>query len=254
MSYNIDLTGRNILVTGASRGIGKRTAEHLARAGARIAVHYVKNEEAADNLAQTIGNDSFAVGADLASPTACLTLFNECIERMDRLDVLVNNAGLAICAPMDSDENTWIEAWDGQMDVNLRASGILAFQAIRHFQANGGGRIVFISSRAAFRGDTADYMAYAASKSGLLGLNGSIARAFGKDNITSFVIAPGFTRTDMAQEFIDEYGEDYALSDIALNRLTEPEDVAPLVVLLSSGLVDHSTGTTIDVNAGSYVH
>jgi NAD(P)-dependent dehydrogenase (short-subunit alcohol dehydrogenase family) len=97
-------------------------------------------------------------------------------------------------------------------------------------------------------------MAYGASKSGLIGLNGSIARGFGKDNITSFVIAPGFTRTDMAQEFIDEYGEEYALSDIALNRLTEPGDIAPMVVLLSSGLADHATGTSIDVNAGSYVH
>lgn len=254
MPYNIDLSGKNILVTGASRGIGKCIAEHLARAGARIAVHYAKNRTSADRLAKTIGNDSFAVGADLSSPAACLGLFAECIDNMGRLDVLVNNAGLAICAPMDSAETAWIDAWDGQMNVNLRASGILAFQAIKHFRTTGGGRIVFISSRAAFRGDTADYMAYAASKSGLLGLNGSIARAFGKDNITSFVIAPGFTRTDMAQEFIDEYGEDYALNDIALNRLTEPNDVAPLVVLLSSGLVDHSTGTSIDVNAGSYVH
>ena len=254
MSYTIDLTGKNILVTGASRGIGETISEHLARAGARVAVHYARSKQAAEDLAGAIGNDSFAIGADLTSPEACLSLFQGCIDKMDRVDVLVNNAGMAICAPVDGDRWTWIEAWDEQMNVNLRASGILAHQAINHFRTHGGGRLVFISSRAAFRGDTADYMAYAASKSGLLGLNGSIARAFGKDNIASFVIAPGFTRTDMAQEFIDEYGEDYALNDIALNRLTEPEDIAPLVVLLSSGLVDHSTGTAIDVNAGSYVH
>jgi NAD(P)-dependent dehydrogenase (short-subunit alcohol dehydrogenase family) len=254
MSYTIDLSGKHILVTGASRGIGRTVAEHLGRAGARVALHYGRNQQAAEELAETIGNGSFAVGADLASSKACLSLFDECIEQMGRLDVLVSNAGLAICAPLDSEDDDWIKAWDRQMDVNLRASGILAFRAIRHFKSHGGGRIVFISSRAAFRGDTADYMGYAASKSGLLGLNGSIARAYGKDNITSFVIAPGFTRTDMAQEFIDEYGEDIALKDIALNRLTEPKDIAPLVVLLSSGLADHSTGTSIDVNAGSYVH
>lgn len=254
MSYTIDLSGKNILVTGASRGIGRTVAEHLGRAGARLALHYGKNRQAAEELAQAIGNGSFAVGADLASSEACLSLFDRCVDRMDRLDVLVSNAGLAVCAPPDSDDAAWIDAWDRQMNVNLRASGILAFRAIRHFKDHGGGRIVFISSRAAFRGDTADYMGYAASKSGLLGLNGSIARAYGKDNITSFVIAPGFTRTDMAQEFIDEYGEDIALNDIALNRLTEPHDIAPLVVLLSSGLADHSTGTSIDVNAGSYVH
>jgi len=254
MSYTIDLSGKHILVTGASRGIGRTVAEHLARAGARLALHYAKNREAAEELARSLGNDSFAIGADLASSNACVTLFDQCIDRMGRLDVLVSNAGLAVCAPLDSDDQAWIEAWDRQMDVNLRASGILAFRAIKHFKQHGGGRIVFVSSRAAFRGDTADYMGYAASKSGLLGLNGSIARAYGKDNITSFVIAPGFTRTDMAQEFIDEYGEDIALKDIALNRLTEPQDIAPLVVLLSSGLADHSTGTSIDVNAGSYVH
>lgn len=254
MSYNIDLSGRNILVTGASRGIGETVTRHLARAGARVAVHYARNRDSAQEVARSIGNDSFAIGADLSSPEACSALFQECVAQMGRVDVLVSNAGLAICAPVDGDDETWIEAWDEQMNVNLRASGILAYQAIKHFRTKGGGRIVFVSSRAAFRGDTADYMAYAASKSGLLGLNGSIARAFGKDNITSFVIAPGFTRTDMAQEFIEEYGEEYALSDIALNRLTEPKDIAPLVVLLSSGLADHSTGTSIDVNAGSYVH
>ncbi|HEX9659077.1 MAG TPA: SDR family oxidoreductase [Rhodothermales bacterium] len=254
MAYNIDLSGKSVLVTGASRGIGKSVAEHLARAGARVAVHFRRNREPAEELARSIGNDSFAIGADLALRDACLSLFDECAGRMGRVDVLVSNAGLAICAPFDIEESTWIDAWDKQMDVNLRASGILAFKAIKHFKEYGGGRIVFVSSRAAFRGDTADYMAYGASKSGLLGLNGSIARGFGKDNITSFVIAPGFTRTDMAQEFIDEYGEEYALSDIALNRLTEPGDVAPMVVLLSSGLADHATGTSIDVNAGSYVH
>ena len=254
MSYTIDLSGKNILVTGGSRGIGKVTAAHLAQAGARVAVHYGKSRESAEDVARTLGTGSFAIGADLASSDACLALFDETIERMGKLDVLVNNAGLSICARPDVDSDTWIDAWDQQMNINLRASGILAYRAIAHFKQVGGGRIVFVSSRAAFRGDTADYMAYAASKSGLLGLNGSIARAFGKDGITSFVIAPGFTRTDMAQEFIDEYGEAYALGDIALNRLTEPSDIAPLVVLLSSGLADHSTGTSIDVNAGSYVH
>ena len=82
----------------------------------------------------------------------------------------------------------------------------------------------------------------------------SIARAFGKQNITSFVIAPGFVRTDMAQGFIDSYGEDFVSNGLALDRLTEPDDIAPTVVLLASGLADHATGTSIDINAGSYVH
>ena len=127
-------------------------------------------------------------------------------------------------------------------------------KAIEHFLENGGGRIINISSRAAFRGDTSDYLAYAASKGGVVALTRSIARAYGKNEIKAFTIAPGFVRTDMAQDFMDQYGEGFALNDIALNELTEPKDLAPLVTLMASGLMDHATGCTIDVNAASYVH
>jgi len=114
-------------------------------------------------------------------------------------------------------------------------------------------RIVYIASRAAFRGDTADYLAYAASKGGMVALARSVARSFGKQGVKAFVVAPGFTRTEMAGDFIRDYGEDYAMQDIALERMTEPRDIAPLVVFLASGLADHCTGTSIDVNAASYV-
>lgn len=139
------------------------------------------------------------------------------------------------------------------MAINLTATGLLCRSAIAHFQRIGGGRIVNIASRAAFRGDTPDYLAYAASKAGIVALTRSIARGFGKSEIKAFVVAPGFTRTDMAQAFIDTYGEDFASSDIALKKLTEPSDIAPTVTFLLSGLSDHATGTTIDLNAGSYV-
>jgi NAD(P)-dependent dehydrogenase (short-subunit alcohol dehydrogenase family) len=138
------------------------------------------------------------------------------------------------------------------MRINLEAPAILSREAIR--AAHGGDlRIVFIASRAAFRGDTPDYLAYAASKGGLVSLARSIARGFGKQGVKSFVVAPGFTRTEMAEDFIRAYGEDYAMKDIALDRMTEPGDIAPLVVFLASGLADHCTGTSIDVNAASYV-
>ena len=84
-------------------------------------------------------------------------------------------------------------------------------------------------------------------------LSRSIARAYGKDGITSFVIAPGFTRTDMAEDYIQKYGGEKVIEELALDRMTEPEDIAPLAVLLASGMADHATGTSIDVNAGSYV-
>jgi NAD(P)-dependent dehydrogenase (short-subunit alcohol dehydrogenase family) len=140
------------------------------------------------------------------------------------------------------------------MDINLNAIGLLCKKSIQHFQQNSGGIIINISSRAAFRGDSKDFMAYSASKAGLIGLTRSIARAYGKDGIKAFLVAPGFVRTEMAQSFIDEYGEDYATKDLALEQMTEPKDVAQFVAFLASGLADHATGGTFDINAGSYVH
>ncbi|MBT8283163.1 MAG: SDR family oxidoreductase, partial [Muriicola sp.] len=111
-----------------------------------------------------------------------------------------------------------------------------------------------IGSRAAFRGETEEYLAYAASKGGLTSLARSVARSFGKDNIKAFVIAPGFTRTEMAEQFIREHGETKVLGEIALNQLTEVSDIAPLAGFICTGAMDHATGTTIDINAGSYIH
>ena len=167
---------------------------------------------------------------------------------------MINNAGIALAIPPDATTDDWLADWDLTMAVNLRAVELLSRLAIGHFQQHGGGRIINVASRAAFKGDIPEYMSYAASKGGVVALTRSIARGFGKAGICAFVIAPGWVRTQMAQEFIDEYGEEEAAKDLALNRLTEPADLAPLVVLLASGLADHATGGTFDVNAGSYVH
>jgi 3-oxoacyl-[acyl-carrier protein] reductase len=154
---------------------------------------------------------------------------------------------------MHKDLNQWVEEWDHQMMVNLRAQGVLNKLFINHAIDHGGGRIVHIASRAAFRGDTPDYMAYAASKAGIVAMSKTIARGYGKQGIKSFAIAPGFVKTDMSAEFIQTYGESFVTNDLALNSLTLPQDVAPTAVFLLSGLADHATGTTIDINAGSYV-
>jgi NAD(P)-dependent dehydrogenase (short-subunit alcohol dehydrogenase family) len=249
----IDLSGRTVLVTGGARGIGAAISRAFAAAGARTAVHYGRSETTAVSLAAEIGHGAQAFGADLEDAEAVLGLWSEVVARFGRIDVLVNNAGVAVSSPLEAVDDRWVADWNRTQAVNLLAPGLLCRAAVAHFKEIGGGRIVNIASRAAHRGDVPDYLAYAASKGGLTALTKSIARFCGKDGITAFAIAPGFTRTEMAQDFIDQFGEDYAMKDMALARMTEPEDIAPTVVFLASGLADHATGTTIDMNAASYV-
>ncbi len=249
---NIDLSGKTVLVTGGARGIGESVSRKLAACGARVAIHYNRSGASAEELASELaGAETFQ--ADLNDMAAVRVLFSDVLASFGRLDVLVNNAGIDLKIDWAETGDTWERGWDQTMNVNLKSAALLSRLAVRHFVDSGGGRIVTVTSRAAFRGDMVDHMAYAASKSGLLGLTRSIARGFGKKGVCAFLVAPGWTRTDMAQAFINEHGEAKALDEIALNRLTEPADVANIVVFLASGLADHATGSTIDVNAASYV-
>lgn len=250
----IDLTGRTVLVTGASRGIGRAIAERMAEAGASVAVHYREHRDAAERLAQQLGRSAHVFQAELADAQACDGLFREVVDVYGRLDVLVNNAAVSGYIPLDAPIEEWQREWDRTIAVNLRAVDQLCRLAIAHFRMYGVGRIINVASRAAFRGDVPDYMAYAASKGGMVALTRSIARGFGKEGVRAFTLAPGFTRTGMADEYIRSFGEDHLLRDIALDRLTEPDDIAPFAVFLASGLADHATGCTIDINAASYVH
>ena len=250
----IDLSSQKILVTGASRGLGRAIAEQLAEAGAKVAVHYYRNANAAQRVADACGRGATTFQADLGRPVEVLQLFENVVADFGHIDGLVNNAGISVSASASGDDITFSDVWSRTMLVNLHATGLLSKRAINHFGERGGGRIVNIASRAAFRGDTADYLAYAASKGGVVSLTRSIARAYGKQHIKAFVVAPGFVRTDMAEDFIQQYGEAYVTDDLALPSLTQPTDVAPTVAFLLSGLADHSTGCTIDINAGSYVH
>lgn len=251
---DLDLSNQTILVTGASRGIGRAAAEALADTGATVAVHYGRSEDAAAEVVAACGRGARAFQADLSTLEATDALIERVVDAYGRLDALVLNAGVAVPTPLGNDTQSWGDAWAETMHVNLRAPELLCRHALDHFRSRSGGRIISVASRAAFRGDTPDYMTYAASKAGLVALTRSIAREFGTDGVKAFTLAPGFTRTDMAQDFIEEYGEAHATSDLALNELTEPADVAAVVVFLASGHADHATGTTVDVNAGSYVH
>jgi NAD(P)-dependent dehydrogenase (short-subunit alcohol dehydrogenase family) len=243
-----------ILVTGASKGIGHALASHLMARGARVALHGHSGKKEVDELAATYpqtGSEVFL--ADLEKEEDVVRLFTEVENSFGRINTLVINAGVYLEHPLDEPMEDWFKTWKKTLAINLDAAGILTKLGIAHFRKHGSGRFVFIGSRAAFRGETEEFLAYAASKGGLTSLSRSIARSFGKDNITSFVLAPGFTRTQMAETFIQKYGEARVLKEIALNELTEPEDLAPLVTLMCSGGMDHATGCTIDMNAGSHI-
>ena len=249
----IDLSKRTILVTGANSGIGYAIAKQLLESNSSVALHYNSKSDGVKELHKQFPNQSEIFEADFNNSDSVINLFDDILSWKDSLDILVNNAGTSIMNSVDLDDKKWIANWNTIMNINLLATGILSKKALQHFKNNNGGRIVNIASRAAFRGDTPDYLAYAASKAGMVALIKSIARGFGKDGITAFSVAPGFTRTAMAQKSIDKYGEDFVVKDIALNQLTEPKDIAPIVTLICSGEFDHGTGSNIDINAGSYV-
>ena len=250
----INLRKKHILVTGASRGIGKAIARKLVECGARVALHYHQNANMARNTARELGPKAVLFQADLSEAINVSGFFYNVLKKFGHIDVIINNAGVAIRSDPSSEDMQWMNNWLKTMDINLNAVGLLCKKSIEHFEERNGGIIINIASRAAFRGDTKEYMAYAASKGGVVALTRSIARAYGKKNIKAFVVAPGFVRTDMTKDFVRKYGEDYVMNDIALSRLTEPEDIAPLIAFLASGLADHATGATFDFNAGSYLH
>ncbi len=251
----MNLKGQQILVTGASKGIGYAIADHLLQHKARVGVHYHSDREGAEALVTKHGEGrAIALRADLSESQEVIRLFQSALEALGSLDTLVLNAGIFVPHPTEMEVEEWYKVWKRTMAVNLDSVGLITKIALDYFKKRQAGRIIYIGSRAAFRGETEEYLAYAASKGGLTSLARSVARSFGKHNIKAFVIAPGFTRTAMAEQFIEEYGESRVLEELSLNELTETTDIAPLVSFMANGSMDHATGTTIDINAGSYIH
>ena len=251
---HIDLKNKTILITGASKGIGQGIAVYAMQMGAKVAVHYNSDKASAESLVSKYPEtNSKTFHADLSKTKDVVNLFENVIREFRTIDTIILNAGVFLQHSTQESFEDWLKVWKTTMAINLDSVGILTKLGIDHFRKQNGGRFIYIGSRAVFRGETEEYLAYAASKGGLTSLARSVARSFGKENIKSFVIAPGFTRTQMAESFIETYGETRVLNEIALNELTKPSDIAPLVALMCSGQMDHATGATIDVNAGSHI-
>ena len=249
-----DLDGKTILVTGGSRGIGGAIARGMADAGANVVVHYCRQPGAARVLTETLGADRcLPLRADFEDAAQIAALWEQAVAWKGRIDVLVNNAGIFEPVPLDSADADWLAGWQRTMQVNLTAAAQLCRAALPHFKGNGGGILVNIASRAAFRGDDPDYLHYAASKGGMVALTRSIARGFGADKVLAYTIAPGFVRTEMSEDYVRRYGAEHILRELPLGEMASAEDVANVAVFLATGKARHATGTTIDINGASYV-
>ncbi len=255
----IDLQGSTVLVTGASRGIGEAIARTLHGAGASVLLHYSQGDAEVRQIAADLGAErSQLIQADLATPGAAPDLWQRALAWRGSISAVINNAATMPSAPpsapIDSDWHGWSKAWQDTLQVNLVAVADLCRESITHFQTQGGGTIVNLASRAAFRGDGPEYMAYAASKGGVIALTRTIAKGFATDGVRAYAIAPGFVRTDRIEQVMAERGADYVTRDIPIGAPAEPQDIANLVAFLVAGLAPHATGATFDVNGASYFH
>jgi len=247
---------KTALVTGASRGIGRAIAVHLAAAGLRVAVHYNANHQAAkETRRQMSGEGHCLLPADLADPDAAERLAQDAQAALGgRVDVLVHNAGLYEPTPFldGGDFAAWRAAMRRQMQVNFWAGADLAYLLAPGMASAGWGRIIQISSRAGLRGETR-HAGYAASKAAQISLVRSLAMELGPAGIGCFGVAPGWTETDMAAEALAVRGEQIR-AEIPLGRVATPEDVAALVAFLVNPAADYLSGNTVDVNGASYLH
>ncbi len=242
------LEERAALVTGASRGIGRAAAMALARAGAKVAVNYATNQEAARQVVEEIGREggeAFAVQADVSRSDEAARMVSEVLGRFGRLDILVNNAGI-------TRDNLLLrlgeDSWDAVLDTNLKGVYNCLRAAARPMLKQRFGRVVNVASVAGLMASPGQAN-YSAAKAGVIALTRTLAREFGSRNITVNAVAPGFIETDMTRELPAEARETY-LKRIALERFGQPEEVAEVIVFLASPAAGYITGQTVVVDGG----
>ncbi|MEE2525595.1 SDR family oxidoreductase [Hyphobacterium sp. HN65] len=243
------LEGKTVLVTGASRGVGKETARACAKAGAKVIIHFNVNQDEAIALAKDIGALGCAA-ADLSKPGAADRLWLQAKTMADgKIDALVNNAGIYRATPLH-DAQAWKQGWADQFQVNVLAPCELMRNAINDWGASGGS-IVNIASRAAYRGDGPDHAGYAASKGALVAAAKTFARANAHRNVLIYTLTPGWIETDMAPARVEARAA--AVAEIPLGRVAQPQEIAAMATFLLSGQCGSATGSVIDINGASYV-
>jgi 3-oxoacyl-[acyl-carrier protein] reductase len=232
----------NILITGASRGIGAAAYALLKKRGHCVVGH------------STRGSDVLVAG-DLMAPDAPRDIWETALDELDgRIDALVNNAGIYESVSDNAPDEEWHAAWQRTLTINLQAAADLCKLAVSHFLDTGiPGRIVNVASRAAFRGDSPDHWHYAASKAALVGMTKTIARGYAGDGVLAFAVAPGFTVSEMTEEYLQGRGGAKILADIPLGRVATTDEVAETIRWLATEAPASATGAIVDVNGASYV-
>jgi NAD(P)-dependent dehydrogenase (short-subunit alcohol dehydrogenase family) len=232
----------NNLVTGASRGNGAAPHDHQKARGHTVVGH------------STRGSDSLVAG-DLSQPDAPRRVWESALEELDgRIDVLVNNAGIYEAVADNAPDADWHAAWARTMAINLQAPADLCRLAVSHFLDRGGeGRIVNVASRAAFRGDSPKHWHYAASKAAIVGMTRTIARGYAAQGILAFAVAPGFTVSEMTDEYLAGRGGAAIVADIPLGRVATTDEIAEIIRWLAIDAPPSATGSVIDANGASYV-
>jgi 3-oxoacyl-[acyl-carrier protein] reductase len=252
MQFNFN--GHNVLVTGGSRGIGREISWMFAEAGARVALHYRANAEAAQQTLESLhGDGHFAVQGDLSQMESAQHIYKETVAAFGQVHVLVNNAGIYEEHPFDDTNfENWLALWERTLQTNLLSAAHLSYLFGKHMVANGGGRIVNVSSRGAFRGEpTAP--AYGASKAGMNAMGQSLAQALAPHGVYVHTVAPGFVETDMAADILAGPRGDDIRNQSAVGRVATPEEVARTVLFCAAPGTEFLTGCIIDVNGASYL-
>jgi NAD(P)-dependent dehydrogenase (short-subunit alcohol dehydrogenase family) len=251
-----DLSGKTILLTGASRGIGAATARALGAAGANLISHYGTYRDGAEEAVADIPDErTLLLQADLSRAGAARELWRQALAWRSRIDVVIPNAAIAPETAFDGSDEDWDAGWEQTLRVNLLEPASLIREAVRHFVDAGGGIVIAISSWAAQRGSAIPQLAaYAASKAAIKSLTQTIARNYAQQNVLGFVVAPGIVRTRMSEiSAVHRGGIEQVNAALTLGEMVPPEEVARLIAFLATGTCRHLTGATLDVNGASNI-
>ncbi|MFV2067321.1 MAG: SDR family NAD(P)-dependent oxidoreductase [Pirellulales bacterium] len=248
---DLGLNGKVALVTGGSRGLGRTVCLHLAAEGANIVVNYRRNAELAEavvaQLKEDHGVEAMSVHGDVSREEDVREMFRRAEDRFSQVEILVNNA--AIC-PTRQVKEMPLGEWEETLAVNLTGTFLTSREMVRRLlDARRTGRIVNVSSQAAFRGSTTGHAPYDASKGGMVSLTVSLAREVASHGIAVNAVAPGMMRTEMTAETIEANQAKY-LARIPLGRIAKTEEIADVIVLLASQRASYMTGATVDVSGG----